>query len=79
MGLNSSRKIAYVAFVRRQVDIWGSVVVVVIVDMWGSVVVVVIVDKCGMCGAVWRSHRAWSVRSDSWAWPSHSSRCWVWL
>ena len=35
-------------------DIWGSVVVVVvvIVDMWGSVVVVVTVDKCGMCGAV---------------------------
>jgi len=33
------------------VDIWGSVVVVVIVE-WGSVVVVVIVDKCGMCGAV---------------------------
>jgi hypothetical protein len=45
-------KIAYVAFVRRQVDMWGSVVVAVIVDMWGSVVVVVIVDMCGMYGAV---------------------------
>ena len=61
MGLNSSRKIAYVAFVRRQVDIWGSVVVVVIVDMWGSVVVVVIVDKCGMCGAVASVHSPCAV------------------